>query len=100
MAEVATDGADHFLKKFSDPAAIARYEDGPKRFVPGLDALHRMTGLLLAEQAPPDARVLVLGAGGGSNSRPWRWPIRAGVSSGSIRPSRCWIWRRAFWGRS
>jgi len=65
MAEVATDGADHFLKKFSDPAAIARYEDGPKRFVPGLDALHRMTGLLLAEQAPPDARVLVLGAGGG-----------------------------------
>lgn len=55
-----------FLKNFSDPAKVARYTEGPRRFVPGLDALHRMTGLLLAERAPQDARVLVLGAGGGS----------------------------------
>src|SRR5579859_2460839 len=55
-----------FLKNFSDPEAVARYADGPRRFVPGLDALHRMTGLLLAESAPADARVLVLGAGGGA----------------------------------
>ncbi|WP_051472418.1 methyltransferase [Patulibacter minatonensis] len=37
--------------------------------VPGLDALHRMTGLLLAEGAPDDARILVLGAGGGLELR-------------------------------
>lgn len=59
------DGAQHFLDSFRDPAAVARYTDGPRRFVPGLDGLHRMTGLLLAERAPADAHILVLGAGGG-----------------------------------
>lgn len=53
------------LAHFDDPAAVDRYVDGPPRFVPGLADLHRMTGLLLAEAAPHDARVLVLGAGGG-----------------------------------
>jgi tRNA (cmo5U34)-methyltransferase len=53
------------LAPFSDPAAVARYADGPPRFVPGFSDLHRMTGILLAEHAPADARVLVLGAGGG-----------------------------------
>jgi tRNA (cmo5U34)-methyltransferase len=55
-----------FLKNFEDPAAVERYTEGPRRFVPGLEALHRMTGLLLAERAPANAKVLVLGAGGGS----------------------------------
>lgn len=50
---------------FSDPSSVARYAEGPRRLVPGLEALHRMTQLLLAERAPKDARVLVLGAGGG-----------------------------------
>ena len=58
-----------FVAAFSDPEAAARYADGPRRFVPGLEALHRMTGILLAEHAPPDARVLVLGAGGGLELR-------------------------------
>ena len=53
------------LAHFSDPEAVKRYADGPLRFVPGFADLHRMTGILLAEQAAPDARVLVLGAGGG-----------------------------------
>ncbi|WP_337185447.1 methyltransferase [Phenylobacterium sp.] len=57
--------AKPFLANFEDPEAVAAYADGPRRFVPGLDALHRMTGVLLAERAPDDARVLVLGAGGG-----------------------------------
>jgi tRNA (cmo5U34)-methyltransferase len=65
MASEIADGAQHFLKGFSDPEVVANYAEGPRRMVPGLDALHRMTGLLLSEQAPPDARVLVLGAGGG-----------------------------------
>jgi tRNA (cmo5U34)-methyltransferase len=50
---------------FNDPQAVARYTDGPLRQVPGLHALHQMTGLLLHEHVPSDGRVLVLGAGGG-----------------------------------
>ncbi|HEV7339676.1 MAG TPA: class I SAM-dependent methyltransferase [Bosea sp. (in: a-proteobacteria)] len=53
------------MAPFSDPAAVARYAEGPPRFVPGFHDLHKMTGILLAERAPEDARVLVLGAGGG-----------------------------------
>ena len=53
------------MAPFSDPQAVARYADGPPRFVPGYSAMQRMTTLLLAERVPEDARVLVLGAGGG-----------------------------------
>jgi tRNA (cmo5U34)-methyltransferase len=53
------------LNHFSDPQAVARYAEGPPRLVPGFADLQRMTRLLLAERAPDDARVLVLGAGGG-----------------------------------
>lgn len=63
------EGAQHFLDSFKDPEAVARYTEGPKRFVPGLDGLHRMTGLLLAERVPGDAHILVLGAGGGSEMK-------------------------------
>jgi tRNA (cmo5U34)-methyltransferase len=50
---------------FSDPDAVARYAEGPVRLVPGFHDLQRMAALLLAEKAGDDARVLVLGAGGG-----------------------------------
>ncbi|MFC3231194.1 class I SAM-dependent methyltransferase [Marinibaculum pumilum] len=50
---------------FADPAAVARYAEGPPRFVPGFADLHRMAAILLAEVVPDDARLLVLGAGGG-----------------------------------
>lgn len=50
---------------FSDPQAVARYAEGPPRLVPGFADLQRMVMLLLAERAPDDARVLILGAGGG-----------------------------------
>jgi len=53
------------MSHFSDPQSVARYAEGPRRLVPGLEALQRMALLLLAERAPKDARVLVLGAGGG-----------------------------------
>ncbi|WAP70202.1 class I SAM-dependent methyltransferase [Jiella pelagia] len=66
MATDSKSGEKMFLAGFEDPVAVARYSEGPRRFVPGLDALHRMTGLLLAESAPRGATVLVLGAGGGS----------------------------------
>jgi tRNA (cmo5U34)-methyltransferase len=50
---------------FSDPSAVARYAEGPFRIVPGFAGLLRMATILIAERAPSDARVLVLGAGGG-----------------------------------
>lgn len=63
------EGARLFLDSFKDPAAVARYNDGPRRFVPGLDGLHRMTALLLAERVEANAHILVLGAGGGSEMK-------------------------------
>lgn len=50
---------------FSDPAVVAKYTEGPPRFVPGFADLHKMTAILLAERTSPSGRVLVLGAGGG-----------------------------------
>lgn len=54
-----------FLKMFNDPEAVAQYQSGPVRFVPGLDSLHQMSAILLAEHVPENGHVLVLGAGGG-----------------------------------
>lgn len=50
---------------FTDPAAVARYAEGPRRNVPGYDSLLRMSRILLAERVPANGRVLVVGAGGG-----------------------------------
>lgn len=54
---------------FDDPAAVARYAENPPRLVPGFHDLQRMTRLLLAETAPADGRILVVGAGGGLELR-------------------------------
>lgn len=62
---MAADGAQQFLDKFADRAAVASYAENPPRYVPGFADLHRMTGILLAEHVPEDAHILVLGAGGG-----------------------------------
>lgn len=50
---------------FTDPTAVASYASDTPRKVPGLADLHRMVMLLLAEEAPATAHVLVVGAGGG-----------------------------------
>lgn len=50
---------------FSNPQRVARYTEGPPRFVPGYEAMQSMASILLAERVPDDGRVLVLGAGGG-----------------------------------
>ncbi len=50
---------------FSDPQAVAKYTEGPPRFVPGYNSMLSMAAILLAEHAREDARILVLGAGGG-----------------------------------
>lgn len=53
------------MDPFDDPDAVARYAENPPRLVPGFSDLQRMALLLLAERAPDEARILVLGAGGG-----------------------------------
>jgi tRNA (cmo5U34)-methyltransferase len=50
---------------FSDAAAVAGYADRPPRLVPGFLDMQRMARLLIAEHAPEDAEILVVGAGGG-----------------------------------
>ena len=50
---------------FSDPQMVANYTQGPPRFVPGYNAMLSMASILLAERAHEEARILVLGAGGG-----------------------------------
>jgi tRNA (cmo5U34)-methyltransferase len=56
---------DHKHAPFANPAAVASYTANTPRKVPGLADLHRMVMLLLAEDAPGDAHILVVGAGGG-----------------------------------
>jgi tRNA (cmo5U34)-methyltransferase len=65
---MSTDKID-FIAAFSDPQAVARYTQGPPRYMPGFADVQRMAGVLLAERAPVDANVLVLGAGGGLELR-------------------------------
>lgn len=57
------------MTAFSDPKAVSDYAERTARIVPGLRDLHRMAGVLLAEHAPANARILVLGAGGGQELR-------------------------------
>jgi len=53
------------MSSFSDPETVARYAEAPVRLVPGFHDLQRMAALLLSENTEADARILVLGAGGG-----------------------------------
>lgn len=50
---------------FADPQMVAKYTEGPPRFVPGYNSMLSMAAILLAEHAHEDARILALGAGGG-----------------------------------
>jgi tRNA (cmo5U34)-methyltransferase len=59
----------HKSSPFANPAAISTYAEEAPRKVPGLADLHRMTMLLLAEHAPSTARILIVGAGGGMETK-------------------------------
>lgn len=74
---------------FADPALVAAYPQQAARAVPGYHDVHTMVSVLLAERAPEDARVLVLGAGAGSRRRPWRRRIPTGRSSPSTPRQPC-----------
>src|SRR4051812_25287715 len=59
-----------FDRYFEDPDFVARYVDqGPAAFMPGHAGVLQMAGILLAEAAPADSTVLVVGAGGGLDTR-------------------------------
>lgn len=53
----------------TNPGDVSTYAERVAHQVPGLEDLHRMAGLLLAERVPPSGRILVLGAGGGLELR-------------------------------
>lgn len=55
---------------FVEPERVRQYlEFGPPAFAPGHGGLLQMIGVLLAEVVPDDARLLVVGAGGGLESK-------------------------------
>jgi len=74
------------MKHFSDPGAVAHYHQGAPRLVPGFSDLQRMAQVLLAERAPFDARVLVLGAGGGLELKAFA-DAQSGWSFDGVDPS-------------
>lgn len=51
---------------FDEPIAVSNYAERTRRLVPGWADLQRMAALLVAERAPEQANVLVVGAGGGA----------------------------------
>lgn len=59
----------HKFSPFANASAISTYVDETPRRVPGLTDLHRMAMLLLAEHAPDEADILIVGAGGGMETR-------------------------------
>lgn len=59
----------HYPDVFDDPQFVALYADRVAQMMPMVRDLHRMVTILLAEHAAADARILVLGAGGGSETR-------------------------------
>lgn len=59
-----------FERYFADPEFVARYvEQGPAAFMPGHAGVLQMAGVLLAETVARDGVVLVVGAGGGLDTR-------------------------------
>lgn len=53
------------MTRLPDPTHASGYAENAARMVPGMSAIPKLAAVLLAERAPPDARILVLGAGGG-----------------------------------
>ena len=59
-----------FRAHFEDASFVDHYlQNGPPAFMPGHGGVLQMAGVLLREHAPADARVLVVGAGGGLDTR-------------------------------
>lgn len=74
-------------QKAYDEAVARDYEnEGPARFAPGYRLMQQMALQLLSERAPDDARILVLGAGGGQELRAFA-TARPGWTFEGVDPS-------------
>jgi tRNA (cmo5U34)-methyltransferase len=71
---------------FDDPAHVAMYAERAGQMVPALADIHRLVGVLVDEHAPADARILVLGAGGGLETKALAG-IRPGWTFDAVDPS-------------
>jgi tRNA (cmo5U34)-methyltransferase len=49
----------------SDPEIAKNYDQGPRTFVPGYEVFQGLAAVIFAQRLKPDARILVVGAGGG-----------------------------------
>ncbi|MEZ5939276.1 MAG: class I SAM-dependent methyltransferase [Hyphomonadaceae bacterium] len=59
-----------FQQNFTDQERVDRYTlIGPPAFMPGHAGVLQMAGVLLAERTPDDGEVLVVGAGGGLDTK-------------------------------
>ena len=57
-------------RNFVDPERVKQYtEQGPPAFAPGHAGMLQMVGVLLAESVPDDGQLLIVGAGGGLETR-------------------------------
>ncbi|MBU1361605.1 MAG: class I SAM-dependent methyltransferase [Gammaproteobacteria bacterium] len=57
------------MNSFSDSKQVSNYAENAARMVPGMRDLPKMAGALLKECVTADARIIVLGAGGGQELR-------------------------------
>ena len=75
-----------------DPEAVASYAQRPRRQAPGFAGMQRMALVLLDEKAPPDARILVVGARkatrSGSFATPRSLRLRTQSARRRVRPAR------------
>ena len=54
---------------FENQSHVAKYADRVVQMVPAYRVIHQLTSVLIDEHAPADARILVLGAGGGLETK-------------------------------
>ncbi|MCP9270742.1 hypothetical protein [Mycolicibacterium arenosum] len=54
---------------FDNPRHVEKYADRVVQMVPAYRVIHQLTAVLIDEHAPVDANILVLGAGGGLETR-------------------------------
>lgn len=54
---------------FDDPHHVAMYAQRAQQMVPAYQDIHRMAAVLIDERTPADGRILVLGAGGGLETK-------------------------------
>ena len=69
LASRARTIADMADSPFDDPPHVEKYADRVTQMVPAYRVIHQLTAVLIDERAPADADILVLGAGGGLETK-------------------------------